>query len=72
MAVPYRNLPKVTAVTRTVPYRRIRPKNRIVYGRIVYGRILYGSIRYGSIRYGYYTVGYGTVKGAQKIMSRFF
>ena len=36
---------------RTVPYRKIRPKKRIVYGRIVYGRIVYGRILYGRIRY---------------------
>ena len=36
---PYRILPKDTAIYRTVPYRRIRPENCIVYGRILYGRI---------------------------------
>ena len=49
---PYRTVSSPRLRPYTVPYRRIRSKNRIVYGRIVYGRILYGRIRYGRIRYG--------------------
>ena len=49
---PYRTVSSSRIRPYTVPYRRIRPNNRIVYGRIVYGRIVYGRILYGRIRYG--------------------